>query len=116
MIWFLIKNIFTIIDVIVWNKKTFSLSTKISQCKKFREEINELNQTKFKSKKYFKELADCYIVSFGMFRFDFKLAISFLKYLDYYNCDSEIISKTIKEKMKINKKREWKYVNGTYHH
>lgn len=116
MIWFLIKNIFTIIDVIVWNKKTFSLLTETSQYRKFQEETTELNKTRFKSKKYFKELADCYIVAFGMFRFDLKIAIRFLKYLDYYNCDSKIISKAIKEKMEINKKREWKYVNGIYHH
>ena len=71
MIFFIIRNFFTIINVILWNKKTFPSATTISQHKKFYEEFSELDKTRFKSKRYFEELADCYIVAFGMFRFDF---------------------------------------------
>lgn len=116
MIFFIIRNLFTIINIILWNKRTFPFATIISQHRKFHEEFSELDKTRFKSKRYFEELADCYIVAFGMMRLDLRLSIKFLKALDYYNCDSKIISKAIKEKMKINKRREWKYVNGVYHH
>lgn len=105
-----------ILNILLWNIKTFPKLTKISQFKKFSEELEEMLKCENNTKEYYEELADCYIVAYGMFRFDFRLALYLIRTCNFYNQNRKFTKQKIKEKMKINKKRLWGYSNGVYHH
>ena len=108
--------IFTILRIVLWNKRTFPKLTQTSQLKKFGEEIEELLTCSSNTLPYYEELADCYIVVYGMLRFNIRLALELIKNCDFYNQNRKLVKQKIKEKMKINKKRIWRYSKGVYHH
>lgn len=110
------------IDLSVIAKKhteLFPLATMDSQLIKYGEEIAEFNQaSNFEQKK--KELADCFIVLGGMYRFYPEVAesagIGMLYVADTLNISEQSLTQAIFEKLKINEKRKWQEKDGTYKH
>ena len=117
----------TIDTIIQWHKETFPDTTLEEQVKKFN-----LEHTEFKEANTFKrkleELADMVIVANSFFRFEkrdeqvmfaSKIINKSLDYLDRnYTVKNicERLEMAIDEKMAINRKRQWQYIDGEYRH
>ena len=117
----------TIETIIQWHKETFPDTTLEEQVKKFSLELTEFKEaTTFKRR--LEELADMVIVANSFFRFEkrdelvmsaSKIINTSLDYLDRnYTVKNvcERLDKAVNDKMAINRKRQWQYVDGEYRH
>jgi len=113
--------------IIQWHKETFPDTTLEEQVKKFSLELTEFKEaTTFKRRLY--ELADMVIVANSFFRFEkrdelvmsaSKIINKSIDYLDRnYTVKNicERLEMAIDDKMAINRKRQWQYVDGEYRH
>ena len=119
----------TIETIVKWNKETFPDTNLEEQLQKFINESKEFEEADDEFSKL-KELADCYIVSFGLLRFNNLESLGFVysalcsifnkvKQANLlYNSDvfEMLLWKEINSKMAINRKRKWHKVNGEYRH
>ena len=110
-----------------WHEATFPEATEETQESKFTEETHEaeLEQAKMTdlsttpTDELMFELADCFITSIGMYRFNGELAGEMLNHLWDGISDKAFIllPDFVERKMAINKKRTWTMdKNGIYHH
>lgn len=113
-------------EIIEWHKATFTLATLESQIFKWREELEELKKAD-NYRTYLNELCDCIIVAVGFQRFNESGKILYNTFIEYiknildkkqenWDFDTEIINRFVKSKLEINKCRQWKFINNTYHH
>lgn len=89
-----------------------------SQAEKLEEELGELDKTKG-SFNALNELADCFIVCAGLYRFVQKTALltmsgisNAVEELGY----KDVFLKCVEAKWEFNKTRRWEVKNGYYHH
>lgn len=100
------------------HEELFPLATIDSQIEKLEEELSEIE----KADSYYNtinELADCFIVCWGIYRFTPKVALlcasSILGVAEQFGLKS-VLLKSANAKWEFNKSRKWKYENGVYHH
>lgn len=89
-----------------------------SQTEKLEEELTELEQTKG-SFEAINELADCFIVCAGIYRFAPQVALLSISGIN--NTVEELGYKTVflkcvEAKWEFNKTRKWEFKDGKYHH
>lgn len=117
-------------NILKEHKQLFLQATLETQLKKYKEEKQELEQllneklkTEIIQNHILEELADCFIVAFGIGRWDTKTSDFYIKQLLLLNqehkalgYDIKQIELRIKEKWEENKKRKWQVVNDEYKH
>lgn len=109
-------------DIAKEHAKIFPQASAESQLTKYKEEIAEFNLASrnkdFAQEK--KELADCFIVLGGLYRFYKEIAesagIGLLYVADTLNISEFTLTIAIVDKMEINAKRKWQEKDGTYKH
>lgn len=98
-----------------WHKRKFPAATKAGQLEKLKEELNELDEVCCEDleideveKRFYEELADCFIVIRGLRCFDKKMASEKEFNLGFnYGGDVVKLVSAIKNKMLINHKRSF---------
>lgn len=109
----------TIDTIIQWHKETFPDTTLEEQEQKFLIEFDEYIEAIGKDEQT-KELADMQIVACGIARFNRErsqvLTDKVLKYAEKFKHNLDDLNEAIQEKMAINRKRQWQYVDGEYRH
>lgn len=108
-----------------WHKKTFPDATLVGQIEKFDEERCEFMNEADADKKIL-ELADMYIVACGVERFDVNKANALKDEIVSHLCGflpdmplmqrHEMLWVAIREKMRVNRRRKWRKLNGQYKH
>ena len=100
------------------HEKLFPDATTSSQAEKLEEELNELDKSKG-SYEAINELADCFIVCAGLYRFVPQTALltmsgisNTVEELGY----KEVFLKCVEAKWEFNKTRKWEVKDGYYHH
>lgn len=98
-------------DVCEWHKETFPDITKEDQIRKLEEELNEYHECYD-----FSELADVIICSVVLWkRFNSEIGRCVFNYAK--NESSQLrLNFIVSDKLRINKKRIWKKVDGVYRH
>lgn len=106
----------TIDTIIQWHKDTFPDATLEGQFSKFNEEKTEMMMAIGTHR--LEELADMYIVSCGIARFNYAMGLDrMLQTLNSLrNYTIQELLYAVESKMEINKKRKWQKSNGLYHH
>jgi hypothetical protein len=105
-------------EILKWHKKTFPKATFENQILKLEEENLESKKAwdKKNMTQYISELADIYIVSSVLWhRFESCIGLFYMNALWHWDQFHELAD-AVEEKMKINKKRVWKFENGVYRH
>lgn len=110
----------TIGTIAEWHEKTFPDATLDGQITKFYEEWDEYFFAKTPEDKL-KELADVFIVAFGISRFDLQEGLFYISDAWQLFVESPFgwgdLGPAIEKKMKINRERTWETTtDGTYHH
>lgn len=100
------------------HEQLFPLATLISQILKLEEELEELEKAE-DMYKAISEMADCFIVCCGIYRFSKRVALMLMSavltaaeelgYLD-------VMLKSVEAKWEFNKTRKWEFKDGKYHH
>lgn len=100
------------------HEELFPLADLGSQTAKLEEELKEIESVTG----YYNtinEIADCFIVCCGIYRFAPKVALlnasSILATAEQFGIRS-VLLKSVEAKWEFNKKRKWKFENGIYHH
>lgn len=102
-------------DIAEWNKNQFPEATLESQLLKLEEEVEEAEESK--GIDYLKELVDIFIVASSLtYRFNSFIGKHTLLMLEDMLKGNDKFVKLVEEKMEINRKRKWSFINGTYHH
>lgn len=107
-----------------WHKRKFPTATKSGQLEKLKEELNELDEVCCEDleidavdKRFYEELADCFIVIRGLRRFDVKLASEKEFNLGFnYGGDVVKLVSAIKSKMLVNHKRNFVAKGNVFKH
>lgn len=107
-----------------WHKRKFPTATKSGQLEKLKEELNELDEVCCEDleiaeveKRFYEELADCFIVIRGLQRFDKKMASEKEFNLGFnYGGDVVKLVSAIKDKMLINHKRDFAVKGKVFKH
>lgn len=104
-------------DIVEWHYSAFPDCTLESQLLKVNGEMGEMFNAGTNDAEAWKERADVCIASIALsMRFNAPLGDYLMTRL-YYEChDFERLRREIKEKMKINKSREWEKINGVHRH
>lgn len=102
----------TIASIIKWHEETFPDATMERQMAKFNEEYDEWKDAKTPEESN-KELADMFIVACGLARFTYDPMFFSLVHTLGNSLD---LHKSINEKMKLNRTRQWTKGNGEYKH
>lgn len=96
----------------------FPLATLGSQIEKLEEELEEVEKTNG----YYNtinEIADCFIVCCGIYRFAPKVALlnasSLIATAEQFGIRS-VLLKSVEAKWEFNKSRKWEFKDGMYHH
>jgi hypothetical protein len=98
-------------DVTNWHKEAFPDAEKESQIKKLEEELNEYYEKYDDS-----ELADVFICSIALWR-RFKCQIGYAVFLYASSIiPGDKANRIVAEKMRINRLRKWRIVDGVYRH
>ena len=101
-----------IASIIKWHEETFPEATLDGQMAKFNEEYDEWKDAKTPEESN-KELADMFIVACGLARFTYDPVFFSLVHTLGNSLD---LHKSINEKMKLNRTRQWTKGNGEYKH
>lgn len=104
-------------EIGAWNQMQFPNATMISQMEKLEEEIEEMDMS-VSIMDNFKEIVDVFIVASALYyRFGSHLGLHTLDIIKERVKYNNHFYDMVKEKMEINKKRNWKEVSdGVYHH
>lgn len=113
----------TIKSIIEWHEQTFPDATLEGQIKKFYEEYGEVLAAEVidngKVDIYF-ELADCFIVACGVYRFSIalgtKLMVDVFNLSEKYCFPLESLETHVQIKMQINRNRKWQKKGNSFQH
>lgn len=111
-----------IASIILWHEKTFPKATLAGQREKWQAERAEFSDaiTKNDPAEYLLELADLFIVACGIARFDSVQALQYFGIigdtLKTFFITNSALTIAVKDKMDINRKRDWNFANGQYQH
>jgi DNA repair exonuclease SbcCD ATPase subunit len=98
------------------HSELFALASLESQIWKLEEEISEYKEAT-ELYQEMKELADCFIVCIGIYRFTPVVAKQIIQGLiDSSDINLEAVEKEVERKWQINLKRTWEWNGKTYKH
>lgn len=109
----------TIKSIIEWSEQTFPDANLEGQIDKFSTEYEEYFEANTLEEQA-EELADVFVVAFGISRFDLQEGLFYINeaWQLYYNSPFawEDLEQAINKKMKINRGRKWNKVGNNFQH
>lgn len=97
-----------------WSVQTFPDLTEYGQEKKLIEELIEYTKAKTEDERI-KELSDVYIVA-SILKERFSNDLGFYAFREIFTTAMAAVYKAVDDKMKINRSRIWKFIDGVWHH